>query len=214
LSTADTKTRLLDAAERLFAEDGFAATSFRDITGEAGVNGAAVHYHFGSKEGLLREVFARRLAPVNRARLDRLAAVRREAAERPPRVLDVVRALIEPAFAAMREAGEDGERFMRLVGRTHSETRDQVRACFLEQFRDVHEAFLEAFSRALPGIERLELVARYHFAIGAMAHTLTWLRKIHAAGGLEGLDDAETLREALVRFAAAGMAAPAPGRPS
>ena len=55
----DTKTSLLDAAEALFAELGIAGASMRAITARAGANLAAVHYHFGSKEGLVREVFRR-----------------------------------------------------------------------------------------------------------------------------------------------------------
>jgi len=66
LAAADTKQKVLDAAEQLFADDGFAQTSIRTIVSQAGVNIAAVHYHFGSKEDLLRAVFARRLEPVNR----------------------------------------------------------------------------------------------------------------------------------------------------
>ena len=58
-----TKERILDAAERLFAERGFAATSLRSITAAAGVNLAAVNYHFRSKEALLEAVFTRRLGP-------------------------------------------------------------------------------------------------------------------------------------------------------
>ena len=62
---ADTKTRILDAAEKLFGKSGFDATSLRDITAEADVNLAAVNYHFQSKESLIDAVIARRIEPVN-----------------------------------------------------------------------------------------------------------------------------------------------------
>ena len=58
-------------------EHGFAETSLRMITARAEVNLAAVNYHFGSKEALIREVFQRHLGPLNAARiayLDRLEA--------------------------------------------------------------------------------------------------------------------------------------------
>jgi AcrR family transcriptional regulator len=72
LASKDTKERILDAAERLFAAHGFAGTSLRAVTKEAGVNLAAVHYHFGTKEDLLRAVLSRIVIPVNRERLEML----------------------------------------------------------------------------------------------------------------------------------------------
>ncbi len=68
MSQTDTKTRIMDAAEQLFARDGFHSTSLRGLTELANVNLAAVNYHFGSKEGLLQAVFARRLLPLNKLR--------------------------------------------------------------------------------------------------------------------------------------------------
>ena len=73
----DTRERILAAAEEAFVAHGFAGTSLRTITSSAGVNLAAVNYHFGSKEALIQEVFARHLGPLNQARiahLDRLEA--------------------------------------------------------------------------------------------------------------------------------------------
>ena len=74
-----TRDRIFLAAERLFATRGFADVSVRDITTEAGVNLAAVNYHFGSKDALLFEIFTTRSAEVNRAR----ARMLHEAASRP-----------------------------------------------------------------------------------------------------------------------------------
>jgi len=74
MSHTDTKDRILDVAERLFAEHGFANTSLRSITAEAGANLAAVNYHFQSKDALIQAVFARRLGPLNQARLEMLDA--------------------------------------------------------------------------------------------------------------------------------------------
>ena len=75
----NTKTRLLDTAERLFAHHGIEATSLRTITAEAGVNLAAVNYHFQSKEALMHAVIARRLDPINQRRLAMLDAYEAEA---------------------------------------------------------------------------------------------------------------------------------------
>src|SRR5579871_6667921 len=80
---AGTKKRILDAAERLFADRGYASTSLRTITKAAGVNLAAVHYHYHSKDVLLDQVIDRRASEVNRMRLEMLDRFRREARGRP-----------------------------------------------------------------------------------------------------------------------------------
>ncbi len=67
-----TKERILDVAERLFADFGYKTTSLRDITSEAGVNLASVNYNFGSKEALLTALLERRFAVVNQRRIERL----------------------------------------------------------------------------------------------------------------------------------------------
>ncbi|MCU0240948.1 MAG: TetR/AcrR family transcriptional regulator [Vicinamibacteria bacterium] len=59
---AGTRERLLDTAERLFAERGFTGTSVRRIADAAGANLGAINYHFRSKEKLYAEVFTRRIA--------------------------------------------------------------------------------------------------------------------------------------------------------
>src|ERR1017187_314100 len=68
----DTKDKILDSAERLFGEQGYSETSLRHIIADAGVNLAAIHYHFGSKEDLLEQLIRRRADPINQVRLDAL----------------------------------------------------------------------------------------------------------------------------------------------
>src|SRR6185295_619338 len=103
-TTTDTREALLDAAEGLFAEHGIQASSLRAITQRAGANLAAVHYHFGSKEGLVRAVFSRRLKPLNEERLRRLEACDLEAADAVEQVLD---AFLAPLLRLSRERTRD-----------------------------------------------------------------------------------------------------------
>ena len=70
MATQNTRDRILDAAEELFAEQGF-SSSLRNITSSAGVNLAAVNYHFGSKETLIEELFSRRIDLSASCRADR-----------------------------------------------------------------------------------------------------------------------------------------------
>jgi AcrR family transcriptional regulator len=69
--------KILDTAERLFGEDGYKAVSLRHITAAAGVNLAAIHYYFGSKEELLDELVMRKAVPVNEERHGETAAPER-----------------------------------------------------------------------------------------------------------------------------------------
>ena len=68
------QAHLLDAAEELFAEHGYAATPLRKVAERAGVNPALVHYYFDNKLGLLRAVLDRALEPMAAA----FAAMRRD----------------------------------------------------------------------------------------------------------------------------------------
>ena len=208
--TGDTKTRILDSAERLFAEHGFAATSLRGITAEAGVNLAAVHYHFGSKEGLVEAVFARRVGPLNDERLRLLDECEADGG----RLEDILRALLGPALRLTREHSDDF--VMRLLGRMFSEPGERVQAIFTEQFREVALRFTTALQAVVPELPAQEFFWRMHFMIGAMAHTMVDTHRIQfLSRGLCDPTDVDGNIERLVTFTAAGFRAqssrPTPG---
>ena len=167
----DTKEQILDTAERLFAESGIDAVSLRAITGEASVNLAAIHYHFGSKEALVKAVFARRLIPLNQERLALLDEVEAGAGDGPLAVEDVLRTLFAPAIRLSRDP-ERGETFMHLCGRFYSELGEYMQPMFEELFKEVIERFMAAFQKACPELPVKELFWRTHFAVGAMVHTM------------------------------------------
>ena len=101
MAEIDTRQRILDAAEVLFTEHGFDATTLRQITGAAEVNLAAVNYHFGSKEELIREVFRRRLTWLNQQRLRELDRLEAEAAGKPLKPSRVLEVFFGAAGAAL-----------------------------------------------------------------------------------------------------------------
>src|SRR6266568_5015485 len=109
----DTKQKILDTAERLFAQRGYAATSMRQIIAEAGVNLAAIHYHFGSKEELLDGVVLRKVGPVNEQRLALMDQCEAEAGTGPLAVEKVLEAFLVP----MADAAAGNPQFVRLMGR-------------------------------------------------------------------------------------------------
>jgi AcrR family transcriptional regulator len=202
--TGTTKDKILDSAERLFAERGFDATSLRHIIAEADVNLAAVHYHFHSKDALLDAVILRKIAPVNRERMTRLDRYEKEAGGRALAVERVLEAFIAPTF----EARERNPQFVKLMGRLHAE--GVMLRLMTEYFQPVLERFLEAFRRSMPETDREELLWRIHFTVGAMAHTLRGAPDLHAAAGQKPAYSAERISESLVEFLAAGFRAPVP----
>ena len=203
-----TKQALLDTAERLFAEQGVDRASLRAITQTAGTNLASVNYHFGSKDGLVRAVLARRLEPLSRERLELLAACPRDPEGRPE-VAGVVRAFIGPPLRMIqRERG--GHSFARFVLRAFSEPGADMRRTVLEQFGETIERFTAALAAALPHLSREEIHWRFHFAVGSMAHTAGLGFLVHeASGGLCDPLDVEGVIDRLTGFLVGGLKSPA-----
>jgi AcrR family transcriptional regulator len=206
---ASTRERILDVAERLFAERGIRGASLRAITDQARVNLAAVHYHFGSKDALVLAVFRRRLATVNRERLRRLDAAEATGRGEGPAVETIVEALLAPVLRLVRDAGEGGRHFARLMGRSVMEPDDDVHRTLFAEFGPVIERFAAAFERALPGRPRAEILWRMFFTMGAMAYAAAapaFLAKL--TGGLCDPADVEATTRRLVRFTSHGFRTP------
>ncbi|HXN47402.1 MAG TPA: TetR family transcriptional regulator [Bryobacteraceae bacterium] len=203
-----TKDRILDAAERLFAEHGFAQTSLRDITAEAGVNLAAVNYHFQSKDHLIAAVFDRRIGPLNEQRLAALDRLESEAAGRPLAVEDLLRAVLEPVLR-MASTPEGGVFAANLIGRAHTEPGDVFEHLFTGQFAPVITRVMAAARRSLPDLPEVELLWRLQFTIGAMSHTIAGQRHIKVVtGGRCDTSDVDGMLDRLITFVAAGCRAP------
>ncbi|HEY9555614.1 MAG TPA: TetR family transcriptional regulator, partial [Acidimicrobiales bacterium] len=89
MATGDARVQMIEAAERLAAEQGLAAMSLREVQAAAGQrNKSAAQYHFGSRAGLVEAVIANRMGPINEARLAMLAEL--DAGIEPPSLRDLV----------------------------------------------------------------------------------------------------------------------------
>jgi AcrR family transcriptional regulator len=207
-----TKDRILDAAEALFMEKGFEGTSLRELTAAAGVNLAAVNYHFGSKEELFEAVLRRRLDPMNQERVERLAAFERAAAPEPVRCDRILAAMFVPALRLARDPARGGSNFLRLLGRAYADPAPFVRHFLSVQYAEMIGRFKAAFGRSLPHLPSRELSWRLHFMMGALSYTLAGtdaLRIIEALAPGEQAND-EVLLHRLAPFLLAGLTAPLP----
>ncbi len=202
-----TKDRLLSTAEQLYAENGIEATSLRRITELAEANLAAVNYHFGTKDALTEAVFARRLAPLNEARLKLLDEAEAAAGPSPPTIESILRAFLIPTL----HLWQDAPHFLRLGGRLQYEPSEKLHDIFLSQFEEVIRRFDAALTKAFPGVHRRELFWRMHFVVGAMFYTWTCHSDLErVSGGMCKVTDYGELVDRLVAFGAAGFRAPFP----
>jgi len=198
-ATLPTKDRILDAAEKLFSDNGFETTSLRDITTSAQVNLAAVNYHFQSKDSLIDSVIARRIEPINRKRLEML-----DAAGENPAVEQILTAFLSPLLDMEMECVRP------LMGRILSNPGQFVERVYKRHLSGVGQRFRAALGRALPGLPEDELWWRLHFSIGALTHVLSWGQILPVmTDGMCDINDRHALIERSVRFMAGGFRAAA-----
>ncbi len=203
---ADTRTEILDVAERLFASRGIDAVSIREVVEAAGVNLASVHYHFGSRDELVREVIRRRVVPMNDRRVRDLDAVLAAAGDEPPEMEAVLRAFITPVFELADEYPHIGW----LLAHVDVTPDEKLRLFFYSLFTELVWRFAAALRRALPAeVPDREGWTRVQFTFGAMIFTLAkrYDRELTAGGRIEPLAGDALVNE-WVAFCAAGLRAP------
>jgi len=170
--TTDTRERILDAAERLFMAHGYEGTSMRQITGEAGVNLAAVNYHFGSKESLMQEVFRRRLDWLNEERMRVLDEAEAVADGKPLKPSFIVDGFFGTLLRMADDEVHGGKTFLRLLGRTLTDPSEFIRTFLADEYNHVVERYKVALFKALPDVPKAEIVWRFHFMLGATSYAI------------------------------------------
>ncbi|MGJ3242654.1 MAG: TetR/AcrR family transcriptional regulator [Opitutales bacterium] len=205
-----TRERLLRETERLFATGGVGAITLREVTDRAGANLAAVNYHFGSKEGLIRTMLQERVEPVNAARIRRLEAARAAHGEAPIPVVTLLEAMMLPVLEeAEREADGEGT-FLRMMGRVLSEPASFLREFHEQFFRDIAQRFHAELVRSCPHLDSIDLAYRMHFTVSAFTGALLQRRRLAwMSRGRIDPEDNDGLFHQLLPYLAAGLNAPA-----
>jgi len=195
-----TRERLLNIAEQRFGEGGYEGTSLRAITVAAAANIAAVNYHFGSKEALLRAAVARAMAPVNterRRRLDQLEANGQPTAEQ------LIRAFIEPGLDLVLRRGERGPVVARFIGRVAFDPSQRIRELYAAESDPVEARYLAALQAALPRAAPESVAFGYVNMLGLLA--LHQSQALTRAPGTEDVEDPGKLAENLIAFLVAAF---------
>ena len=203
---AATKAAVLEAAERLFALRGFRSVSVRDITAEAGVNLASINYHFGSKDGLLFEIFRRRTAELNRERARMLHEAAGGHGGRPP-VRAILAALIEPPLRWSAQ-GSARRISLQFIIRARSEGTEAMREALTRDVSHLRR-FADALLAARPDLPPAEVYWRLHFVLG-MIHNNRFAEfdRLHALSeGRTREGDIDAFLTRMLDFAEAGFLA-------
>ena len=220
LPESGSKRKLLDAAEQLFAENGFEAVSVRHITQLAKTNVAAVNYHFGSRDELLSLVMMRTLFPINEERLTLLESVERKSEGKVVTLEELIDAFVRPLATQVLKSDLSERLFYKLAGRIFAEQGDGMPPQIEAQHKQIIERFTRSFAKVLPTLAMDDLVWRIHFLAGGLIHLLTHQDVIQRlSSGASGAPTLEATLSRFIRFAAAGLregtepAEPAPKAP-
>jgi len=205
----ETGTKLLTAAETLFAEFGYNGVALRRITADAGVNLAAVNYHYSDKQSLYLEILAYRLRQLSQARLHRLTAAEARAGGAPfplTEIVDVLAApLLQPDESSMPSFGPASRR---LIGRTLIEPLGFLTPVLATDFQPAVARCGQAIRRHLPTLPPADFIWRYSFLVGALHHAAATLHDMKSrTDGFCANDDGAVALRNFRAFAVVALAA-------
>lgn len=208
-SRGDAKERIFEAAEKLFAEQGYAATSMRMIAHDACVPLASINYHFNSKRDLMEAIY-RRVLGADGWRSSHLDKLEREAGGAPLSVLQIVQTFAESILRLSRKDTISGAIFKQLVGRAYFEPGDD---CIPPEYVQIMDRYRVALQRALPDLPEEELNRRMYFFVGIVAYVMAGRDVMQLLGHCAPATpkDPEALLRSLLPFIVGGMQAPPPG---
>jgi len=208
---AATVDRIVAVAEKMFAEYGYRGVSLRAVMRECGVNAAAIHYHFGSKEALLEEIFVRRAGALNSARLRLLDdCMLDETPDSGGHLELILRAFLSPAFS-LPDGDEGVRRFTRLRSVIAHENAELSQQLVSRHFNETSGHFIAALRKALPHLSHQALLWRFHFLLGAQYYTLSNPGRIESlSAGACDASDLQSALDELVAFVAVGFRASSP----
>ena len=200
-----TRSAILAAAERLYADRGFADVTLRDIVAEASVNLAAVNYHFGSKDELIAELFVTRSLATNRERLNELKQAEESGGGRAP-IDAILRALVGPTLRGCLGPDREGSTAARFMIRASIESVPPIRRIKNREV-DHLRRFIAAMRRSMPGRGDVELYWALNFALAMSHHTIREKERLtKLSEGQCDLNDVEGIIDRVVSVSVMALA--------
>jgi AcrR family transcriptional regulator len=192
---------IMNTAETLFAERGLDGVSLREINAVAGYSAAVLHYHFATRDGLVRALLARAQPALFAARAAAFQALSERSEITPTEVVD---ALVRPLAVGMESDPRESARRLRFLSRLYFDRSPYMDGMFEQSFG----LFLPFLERALPDLTQTAIRRRWELAVELAQHALgrvadlALIDQAPSAAALEGyLSD-------LVRFIVGGLCAP------
>jgi AcrR family transcriptional regulator len=199
-----TRTAILAAAERLYADRGFGDVTLRDIVAEANVNLAAVNYHFGSKDELIAELFVTRSLALNKERLRELREAE-EAGNGRADISEVLRALVGPTLRGCLGPANQTSTPARFMIRVSIESVPAIRRIRNREIDHLRK-FVAAMRRSLPDRSDVELYWGLHFALAMAQQTVRDSERLaKLSEGKCDVDDVEGVIDRVVSVAVMGL---------
>lgn len=200
-----TRERILDAAEELFAQQGYEGVSVRQIMAKAEADVSLAYYHFKSKRDLFDQVMLRRVEHLNAIRLEALEALEKRHADDAPTVEEIIDAFTHPLLDLLATQHDDWKYYFQLIAQINNSP-EWGGELMTRYFDPLVKRFIEALRKALPGCNEHDLYWSYHFLSGALTLTFAETGRIdNLSGGVCRSSDMDSINERLPRFIAAGF---------
>ena len=201
-----TRRRIIEVTQRLFAEGGEEATSLRAVTRAAGVNVAAVQYHFSGRDGLLRVVVDQLVEPINERRLALLDQAQGRYGDVVP-VAELLAAFLRPDLEVLAQLRQDRVPLARFLGRAYTQPSPTVAGFADDEFRPIAERLMPLLAAALPQVGPAELEVRVRLVVAIVTSLFATAAPAGEPGPL-GTDDVEEQLQILLAFCGPAVSAP------
>jgi AcrR family transcriptional regulator len=192
------RQRFLDAADRIFVENGYRGTTIRAVCADAGTSLAILHRNWPGKVALFTEVFRRHFDPLHLAQSARFAAL-----TPTPGVEDILRAFFEPAFQRMG----GNQQGLAVYCRALTDPSREARGIVAILIGDTRRQLIALLRNTMPGIDEARFFVMMNLVMGAFVFPQAFGHQLAVAMAFDDAAlDWSGAADAMARMVAAALA--------
>lgn len=202
----ETQIKIIEAAELEFAKSGFSGASVRDITSVAGVNIAAINYHFGNKEKLFCEMVRYRLEPINQLRIDLLDREYQKSGGTALPLKRIIEIIVRPLLENLMNDHSNDFLFMKAMGKGFGEDRDFMKSIQEGILKETVERFAKAIAHTLGTEDKRMIGYSIHLMSSAIGGIMMQHKRLESSSqGAAKRSDVEGLITHTIAFITGGI---------